>query len=460
VSRLVARSELPFPVEDVFAWHARPGALERLTPPWEPTEVLAREGTIRDGDRALLRLRAGRWEAVHRDFVDGRQFVDEQVRGPFRRWVHTHRFAPAPSGCTVEDDVEYALPLGALGQAAAGRAVERRLARLFQYRHAQLRADLARHAEARALGARPLRVAVSGASGLVGRALCAFLSTGGHAVARLVRRPARAADEIEWDPARGTIDAARLRDVDAVVHLAGESVGARWTAARKRAVRESRVAGTRLIAEALAPPRVLVTASAVGYYGDRGDAPLDEEAGSGEGFLAGVCRDWEEAAAPAERAGVRVVRARIGVVLTPSGGALARLLPPFRAGLGGPVGSGRQVMSWVALDDLVAALHCALVDERLRGAVNVTAPAPVSQAELARALGRALGRPSVLPLPAAAVRALFGEMGREMLLWGQRVLPRRLEAVGFRFRYPALDAALPTLLGATVEQACQLSFTR
>ena len=470
MTRLVARSQLPYSVDDVFAWHLRPGALERLTPPWARTDVLARQGGVADGGRVLLGLHQGpftlRWEARHTDVIDGRQFVDEQVRGPFHRWVHTHRFAPTAHGCAVEDDVEYEVPLGALGRAVGGSRIRAELERMFAYRHAQLGADLLRHADPLARAAGRLCVAVSGASGLIGRSLCAFLSTGGHRVLRLRRGRAEGDDAIAWDPERGLATPDALAGVDAVVHLAGESVGARWTAAKKRAIRDSRVAGTRTLAEALArlpaPPRVLLCASAIGWYGDRGGEVVDEDSPPGDGFLAEVCRAWEEATEPAARAGVRVVNARIGVVLTPAGGALGKMLPAFRAGVGGPIGDGAQAVSWSALDAVVYARGRALVDERLRGPVNLTAPSSVTQAELAHAIGRALGRPAALPLPRFAVGALFGQMGREVLLAGAHVRPARLVAGGFLFRHERLDDALGVLLGRAAPAdlpALELSFS-
>ena len=470
MTQLVARSQLPYAVDDVFAWHLRQGALERLTPPWARADVLARQGGVADGGRVLLGLHQGpfslRWEARHKDVIEGRQFLDEQVRGPFHRWVHAHRFAPTAVGCAVEDDVRYEVPLGALGRAVGGDWVRAQLERMFAYRHAQLAADLERHEDPIARATGPLRIAVSGASGLIGRALCAFLSTGGHQVVRLVRGRVSLADEIAWDPERGLVAPHALSGVDAVVHLAGENVGTRWTEAKKRAIRDSRVAGTRTIAEALArlpvPPRVFIAASAIGWYGDRGDEVVDEASAPGEGFLAEVCREWEEASLPAVRAGVRVVNARIGVVLTPAGGALAQMLPAFRVGVGGPIGDGAQAVSWISLDDVVYALHRALVDERLRGPVNLTAPGSVTQAGLAHAIGRALDRPASLRVPRFAVDALFGQMGREVLLAGAHVLPTRLLLAGFRFRHETLDGALAALLGRAAPPdlpALELSFS-
>ncbi|MBI3298236.1 MAG: TIGR01777 family protein [Elusimicrobia bacterium] len=292
------------------------------------------------------------------------------------------------------------------------------------------------------------RVALSGASGLIGTALAASFKADGHEMVPLVRR--KDAPGVFWDPATGEVGPG-LEGVDAVVHLAGENIAAgRWTPARKAAIRDSRVRGTAAVAGALAglkrKPRVLVCASAVGYYGDCDDA-LDETAGPGGDFLAQVCRAWEEAAEPAARAGIRVVNARLGVVLSPDGGALAKMLTPFKLGLGGPVGDGQQWMSWVALGDVVGALrHCA-AERSLKGPVNVTAPGAVTSAKFAATLGRVLRRPAALPLPAFMVRVLFGEMGEALLLAGQRVLPARLKKAGYTFKHPELEGALRHLLG-------------
>jgi uncharacterized protein (TIGR01777 family) len=445
---------MPAPVGELFAWHERPGALERLTPPWSPVAVLAREGGIRDGGRVVLGipvvgpLRA-RWVAVHRDYVAGERFRDEQVSGPFARWVHTHRFAAdGPDASILEDSIEWALPGGALGAAVGGRAVERLLDRLFAWRHRTTAADLDAHAPCRATAA---TVAVTGASGLVGSALVPFLTTGGHRVVRLVRRQPRGTDEVRWSAeAPEPLDA--LDGVDAVVHLAGESIAARrWTEAQKRHIRESRAHGTRVLAESLAalrrPPRVFVHASAIGIYGDRGDAVLAEASVAGDGFLADVCRAWEAAAEPLARRGTRVVHVRFGVVLTPAGGALAQMLPPFRVGLGGPIGSGGQWVSWIGIDDAVGALHHAVVTERLAGAVNAVAPEPVRNRELAAAIGRTLRRPALVPVPPVALRLALGEMADALLLSSARVMPARLAATGYRFRTPAIDAALIHVLG-------------
>jgi uncharacterized protein len=295
-----------------------------------------------------------------------------------------------------------------------------------------------------------MRVLVTGASGLIGSALVTRLSAGGHEVARLTRSQPRAAGEYQWDPAEDRLDTAALEGVDAIVHLAGETVAGRWTQGKKRRIHDSRVQGTRLIATAAAVrdsgPRVLVCASAVGYYGDRGDELMTEDSPPGEGFLAQVVQDWEAAAEPARSAGMRVAHLRFGIVQSRLGGALRAQLPLFRLGLGGRVGSGRQYVSWVAIDDVVGAIRHALADQDLSGPANVTAPAPVTNAEYAHTLGRVLGRPAILPAPAAAVKLVLGEFASE-LLGGQAVMPERLLAEGFAFRYPELEGALRHVLG-------------
>ena len=295
-----------------------------------------------------------------------------------------------------------------------------------------------------------MKILVSGASGLIGSALVPALAGEGHQVLRLVRRPPRR-DEASWDPVTGVVDPAALAGADALVHLAGENIAGRWTAGRKRRIRASRVEVTRSLCETLARsasrPGVLVCASAIGYYGDRGTEPLTEDSAPGHGFLADVCRDWEAATGPAAQSGIRVVNVRFGVVLSPRGGALAKVLLPFRLGLGGVVGNGRQFWSWVALEDVVGAIRHALVTDRLRGPVNVVAPNPVPNSEFTRTLGRVLRRPTIFPLPAPAARLLLGEMADALLLASAQVQPIRLEGSGYPFQFRDLEPALRSLLG-------------
>jgi uncharacterized protein (TIGR01777 family) len=294
-------------------------------------------------------------------------------------------------------------------------------------------------------------VVISGASGLVGTRLRQLCDAHGRPHLSLVRRAPTGAHESEWDPRRGLLESSALEGAAAVVHLAGESIASgRWSADRKRRLRESRILGTRLVAETLArlapPLPAFVSASAIGYYGDSGDALVDETSDSGVGFLAELCRAWESATAPAGAAGIRVVHPRLGVVLASEGGMLAQLLLPFRMGVGGVVGSGRQVLSWIGLGDAAAALLHLVDTPQLSGPVNLVAPAPATNVEFTRALGRVLSRPTILPLPSFAVRALFGEMGRELLLAGQRVSPQKLLDSGFEFTQPELEPALRGIL--------------
>jgi hypothetical protein len=329
--------------------------------------------------------------------------------------------------------------------------IERQLRRLFAHRHRRTAADLERHHAHQGSG--PWRVALSGASGLIGSALTAFLGGGGHRVQALVRRSPRAgSDEIAWDPQGGTIDGAALEGCSAVVHLAGCGISARrWTPAYKELIRSSRVDATRQLCTALAgmrnPPRTLLCASAIGWYGAHGDAEFDESAASGDGFLSTVCREWEEATAPARSAGIRVVQLRTGIVLAAEGGALRSMLPAFRAGLGGRLGGGRQWMSWIALDDVVGAIQHLLANASVHGAVNLVAPQPCTNRDFTAALGRVLHRPALLPVPGSLVRLAMGEMGQALALDGARIRPRVLLESGFQFRHGDLAGALTAELG-------------
>ena len=451
----VHECEIPFPLEDVFGWHMRPGALERLLPPWEDVRVVSREGGIADG--GLVRIKAKRgpisadMKIRHTAFEESRLFRDEQVSGPMESWVHSHEFEPKGSSATLlRDRIEWKPPGGAAGRIFARGVIQTELRRFFAFRGRRIAQDLARHGAYR--GPR-LRVAVTGASGFIGSALCSFLTTGGHEVLPIVRRkPDREKGEIAWDPMERRIERERLEGVDAVVHLAGESLtGERWTAAKKRKIWRSRVEGTRLLAESLnglrRPPRVLVSSSAVGIYGNRGAERLTEASRPGKGFLADLCREWETEAAGARRSGMRVVLVRSGLVLSPAGGALGTMLLPFKMGIGGRLGTGRQYVSWIDHDDLVGLIFHAITTPSLRGPVNATAPHPVPNATFTTILGRVLKRPTLLPVPSLAVRGMFGEMGKTLLLEGARVLPEAASRSGFRFDFEGLEESLAYQLG-------------
>ncbi len=455
------RLSLDVPAERLFAWHDHRGAFDRLTPPWQPVRLERFEG-IRDGQRAVIKLGPGplalTWEAEHFGFAQGRQFNDRQVRGPFAAWTHAHRMLPdGPNRSTLEDHVEYRLPLAPLSKVARGFA-RSEIDRLFAYRHRVTKEDLARHA---AYDLAPMTVAITGSTGLLGEALVAFLTTGGHRVVRLVRsreavnRYADRKDEraAYWNPSTGEIDQAALDGIDAVVHLAGENVfGLRWSEAKKQRILDSRVLGTRLLADTFArldnPPPVLLSASASGFYGDQRDARVTEADGSGSGFLADVCRAWEDATAPAMDAGLRTVHLRIGLVLTPRGGFLGTMLPAFQLGLGGTVGGGEAYLPWVALDDILYAVLHLLATEQ-SGPINLGAPEPVTQRVFTKTLGRVLRRPAIMGVPAVAIRTVMGEAADEMALKSVRMIPEALVNSGFSFAYPDLEPALRHLLGRT-----------
>lgn len=399
-----ARATIDVPAVHSSRWHARPGSELRLSPPW------GRIGPV-----------------------------------PFARFDHEQSFEEAgPGRSTVVDRVDYELPLGSAGAYLAGGLTRRALDRWFRFRGAVASNDLARHAPHFARP--PLKVAITGASGTIGQQLAAFLTAGGHEVLRFVRRRKAGEGEIAWDPANGRIDHESMEELDAVVHLAGENIAARWTDERKAEILASRVAGTTLLAEALpvlrTPPKVLVTASAIGFYGDRGQERVDETAGPGGGFLADVVARWEAAAMPAAAAGVRTASMRIGVVLSSRGGAVAKMRLPFLCGVGGPIGGGHQGFSWIALDDVIYAIHHVIRHAELQGPINVVAPQPLPQREFASALGAALHRPAVIPLPEMAVKKIFGPMGEEALLFSQFVDPAVLRRSGFVWSAPTLDEAL------------------
>lgn len=442
-------SVVAHPLDEVFAWHTRPGAMRRLVPPWQPMRVVKETESLADGT-AILGLPAGlRWLARHdpagydppyqfRDVLssDGVMTLPPRVIG---WWRHTHRFSDAGRGTTrVHDIVDTTVPAWALRST-------------FAYRHRQLAEDLAAHSDAASAGARGLTVAVTGSSGLVGTALGAFLSTGGHRVIRLVRGDPVNDGERRWvpdQPARDLLDG-----VDAVIHLAGESIAGRFTAAHRRAVRNSRIEPTRRLAEVAAATggrlKTFISASAIGYYGyDCGDTVLTEDSPRGDGFLAEVVADWEAATAPAAAAGLRVVRVRTGIVQAAAGGTLKLLRPLFAAGLGGRLGSGQQWLSWIGVDDLLDVYYRAIYDDRLTGAVNAVGPEPVRNSDYTRALAATLRRPALVPVPSIGPRLLLGKQGAaELAEADQRVRPAMLEKLGHRFRQPTVRDALAHQLG-------------
>jgi uncharacterized protein (TIGR01777 family) len=388
--------------------------------------------------------------AEHRDYDPPKLFRDVQLEGPFAKWDHTHRIhAKTEHHAVLEDDIEYVIPGGTIGRWLGGRYIRGKIDRMFQYRHATTAADLAAHE--RYVGKQTMHVAITGSRGLIGAELTPLLTTGGHQVTRMVRGTA-GEGEVKWDPQGESFDARALDGVDAVVHLAGENIaGSRWNEKLKRRIHESRAHGTRVLCEGLArlasPPKVLVCASAVGFYGDRGEEVLTESSPRGEGFLADVVDAWEAACQPARDAGIRVVNLRFPMVLSPKDGALAKMLTPFKMGVGGNVGSGRQYWGWISIDDAAGIVLHALMTDSLRGPVNAVAPQEVTNAQFTKTLGKVLGRPTILPMPAFAARLALGEMADELLLASIRARPVMLEKSNYVFRHGELEGALRHLLG-------------
>ena len=455
VSIFEKESRVNVPVDALFQWHARQGAIERVTPPWAPVKLIRRSGGIETGARVRFRLAFLKipfeWEAEHVSYEENRLFMDRQVRGPFRHWTHTHLFAPdGEDAAWMKDRIEFQLPFDVPGR-RLHRLAEKELDRMFAYRHRVLENDLAVHSRT----LKRITVLVSGASGVIGSQLVAYLRAGGHRVVRLVRRrPVPGSDELYWNPENGELDLEEAGPIDAVINLNGANIARRWTPSGKREILASRVNPTSLLARKMAAldtkPSVFLTSSAVGFYGNREEETITEEAPGGSGFMSRVCADWEKAAMPAADAGVRTCFLRIGIVLTPAGGILARMVPFHKAGLGGRIGNGKQVTSWISMDDTLGAVHHALFDDRLSGPVNLTAPAPVSNRVFARSLSTVLSRPGRIRIPGRLVKLLWGGMGSEVLLSGAAVMPEKLLATGYRFCHSNLDDALSHVLGRPV----------
>ncbi|AKK11195.1 TIGR01777 family oxidoreductase [Corynebacterium uterequi] len=429
------------PVEKVWRWHTRPGAVERLTPPFAPMRVRAEADNLRDGVTVFRLARGLTWRAEHQadGFRDGERFSDLCTSAPLAqltRWHHTHDFHPDGELRTlVTDTVDTTVPAALLK-------------RTFAYRQHQLNGDLAALDRLADFDARPLRIALTGSRGTVGRALRAQLGTAGHTVVPLVRSGAKEGERL-WNPDRPAPDL--LDGIDAVIHLAGEPIFGRFTDAHKARIFASRVGPTRRLAEvaATAGVDVFVSASAIGAYGaDRGEEPLAEDAGYGDGFLADVVKAWEHATQPASAAGVRVVTIRTGIALSAAGGMLPLLRALYSTGLGGPIGDGTQTMSWIALDDLTDIYLRAVLDPGLSGPINAVAPHPVTGRDFATTLASVMHRPALLTVPEMGPKLLIGDEGaRELALANQHVVAQALTDRGHVFRYRQLSDALRHELG-------------
>jgi uncharacterized protein (TIGR01777 family) len=435
-------SRFSIPAEALYRYHVSPGAFSRLSPPWEPVALQGPDGAIGPGDERTLRIGIKRlsvpWVARHEDFVTDRQFVDVMVSGPFRSWHHTHRFEPDNGGSRLIDDIKYELPLNL----PLGGLVRKKLQRMFTYRHRQTARDLERIAAypgpSSARGGPSLKVGITGSRGLVGSALTSFLGVAGHQAFPLVRGADAPKEGALWWP---EADLQAMEGMDAVVHLAGETIAQPWTQSAKDEIYYSRVEGTKRLCRALAelknPPKTLICASAIGYYDSEQPGPVGEGGAPGNDLLAKICRDWEAATQVAEDAGIRVCHLRVGLVVSSGGGIFGIQFPVFGMGLGAVLGSGAQMQSFIDRDDLVAAIYHLIHRDDLSGPFNGTAPYPVSQKVTAQALAAALKRPLFLRVPESPIRMVMGAQA-DMLLKGLDVLPERLLASGFTFQAPTL----------------------
>jgi len=445
-----SETEIPYPKKLVSEWFLRKGAFSRLIPPFQNIQFNPNSDAVSEGSINQFSVKENglslSWTAKHSRVIPGKSFIDEQLTGPFKQWRHTHLFEETTSGTLLKDEVQWEGPFLESFTPIFKRKIENTLIKTFAFRKIRLENDLRAHFQYQNLPR--LKIGITGASGVIGSALSAFLTTGGHEVSYFVRRPSQGT-EIFWNPKTGEIESDKVRELDAVIHLAGENVSKKgWSNEFKKEILESRVKGTELIVRTLSSfndrPRTLVSASAIGIYGDTGSQWASETSDSGgKTFLSKVCQEWESPVLKsAENKNLRTAIARIGVVLTLRGGALHELALPTKMGLGGKIGSGAQYMSWIALDDVLYSLYQILMEPQMNGIYNLVSPASLTQAEFARTLAKTLKRPSIFKIPAFAIRTLFGEMGEEVLLQGQRVKPERLIEARHDFAFADLEKLL------------------
>lgn len=443
--------DYPVPVEALFEYHQRKGALARLTPPWEKVKVVQEAESLEDGNEVKLETEIGpfntSWNIQHFDYKQNSQFCDQLIKGPFKKWIHKHKFESSGNNQSrLTDHIAYDLPFG--GNLFTN-FVTKKLERLFKYRNEIIEKDLVTHKLPQT--PTPMRILVTGATGLIGRALVPFLRLQGHTVLPLSRYLRD--DCIWWDPYKKDIDPEAFRDTDAVIHLAGESVfQGRWTRERKRGILESRFLTTHFLVDCMTKaakkPNVFICASGTGYYGSQIDFTADETAPAGRDFLAYVCKSWEKAASRAKEQGIRVINLRTGLVLSPAGGILSKLLPLFKLGLGGSLGNGNQMLSWITIDDVLGIIQYCLAENSISGPVNVVAPKSTTNKDFAQTLANVLGRPCIVKVPSLMAQIVMGKrMATETVLSDIDCVPHKILNAGYNFRYPELSEAVGYLCG-------------
>ena len=451
--------------KEIWNWYNSDGAFRRIMPEWEGIQPMA-AGRLVDGDETIFKVKMGpfrqKWVARHHSVIDGESFADRMIKGPFGAWNHNHKFEAGKNGTTaVVDNVEYKLPLHFFTGWSAGFTVLPRMKQMFEFRSVRVANDL-KQIQATADLPRQ-RILVSGSTGMIGLQLCAFLEAAGHDVHRLLRPGTKLPTDVDstkivrWNDLTGEILEGDMNGFDSIIHLAGAGIGdKRWSKKRLKLIRDSRIIPTQNLAKIIAnlesPPKKLLCSSAIGFYGNRGTEVLDEESESGDDLLSDLCKDWENASNEAKDSGINVIHLRTGIVMSPLGGALAKLLLPAKFGAGGPVGGGKQMQSWISLDDEIYAIHHLMMKEDSEGVYNLTAPNPVSQKQFAKTLGRVLRRPAFAPLPGFVIKLLFGQMGKKLVLEGQDVRPTRLLESGYEFTHSELETCLRSCLGKIQNQ--------
>ena len=446
--------------KQIWDWYNSDGAFRRIMPEWEGIQPI-NAGRLVDGDETIFKVKMGplrqKWVARHHSVVPGESFADRMIKGPFGAWNHHHEFeSESGQKTSVIDNVEYKLPLHIFTGWSAGFTVLPRMKQMFEFRSVRVANDLKQiHATAKLPRQ---RILVSGSTGMIGLQLCAFLEAAGHDVHRLLRPSTKLPSDVDsnkvvkWNDLTGEILEGDMNGFDSIIHLAGAGIGdKRWSKKRLKLIRDSRIIPTENLAKIVSglenPPKKMLCSSAIGFYGNRGTEVLDENSNAGNDMLSDLCRDWEDASSAAKNAGINVIHLRTGIVMSPLGGALAKLLLPAKMGAGGPVGGGKQMQSWISLDDEIYAIHHLMMKEDSEGVYNLTAPNPVSQKQFAKTLGKVLRRPAFAPLPGFVIKILFGQMGKKLVLEGQDVRPNRLLESGYEFTHSELESCLRSCLG-------------
>lgn len=449
------KSTLPVSAAEAFAWYKNPEVLTRLLPPWENVHIISHDGSVTDGsevelDAKLLGPLRSRWLLRHSDYIPGKQFKDSQIKGPFSFYEHVHAFSEDGATSRLEDMLTYRLPLAPLSHIFAGSLINKRLERAFRFRHRVSKLDLEWHSRYRD---RPrMSFLISGATGMLGTALCAFLKAGGHSVTRIVRsrRQAKTGDVVFGEDKQLTIS--DKSNFDCVINLAGAGIAdKRWSPERKAELQSSRIDFTAKLIKALgrleSRPKTFLSASAVGFYGDTGESLSSEDSPKGTGFLADLCAQWEQSADQAKELGARVALLRLAPVLSCSGGVLKKMLPAFQAGFGATLATGEQQFAWIALDDVLRAILFLSYESEIAGPVNLVAPARDTNGTFTKCLAKTIARPAFFRVPAFLLRAAFGELADQALMSSAAAAPDKLLKAKFSFAYATLESALPAALG-------------